>query len=126
MGRKTERDDRMFAPVAARGVYLRQAAFIALGIIVAFGCLVYYVEHEGSLLLLLAAEAVLVMACGSAMMSTLNVIGAFIGSMEGIMVVLGFVLLLFFLPALAVVFFVVALIQAARAEPTTPPPGQSG
>lgn len=104
-------------PTKPRGFYLRQAGLIAAALAIAVPTLFYVFAHDGSLVWLFLVDVLVLAACGRMAMGVLQVLGAFVGSAEGILVILAAGAMLVVIPAVAPVCLVWALVQAGRAVP---------
>ena len=103
-------------PDQPRRVYLRQIWLILAALCLAIPAAVYSIGYGGSLWWLLAADVILVLACGRSLMLLLDVWGAFIGSTD----LFGVVFLAmtpFIVPVIAPVALIWNAVQARRAQP---------
>ncbi|QCI98282.1 hypothetical protein [Agrobacterium larrymoorei] len=88
---------------------LRIAAAISLGVV----AMVYVMEFDGSMLFLIGADFLLLIACGPTMLRSLRVWDAIANGAEGILPLLLLGVLIMLLPVVAVVFLVIELSEAA-------------
>ena len=96
--------------------HLRQALYIALALAVAIPCLYAFIQPDGSPLLAILADILLIIACGRPILSVLNVMGAIVGSAEGVLVILGLLVMIVLIPLMAPVFLGWNLWRALFAE----------
>ncbi len=101
-------------PHYTRRHHLLRALRIAVGIALAVATAIYVMEFGGSILLLLGAEIILIVACGPTMLKVLRVYDAIANGGELILSIFIFILLVALLPFIALIF-IVELVRAVRA-----------
>lgn len=99
-------------PALTRHDHLRQALYIALALLVAIPCFYAFIQPNGSPLLAILADILLVIACGRPILNVLNVMGAVVGSAEGVLVIFGLLVIIVLIPLMAPAFLAWNLWQA--------------
>lgn len=107
-------------PERPRGYYFGQAFLIGLALLVAIGALLVFAETKGSILWLIGADLLVVLACGRTAAWIVGIVSMAIGAAEGILAIMLLGAMLFAIPILAPIFFVWNFIQAVRARETGP------
>lgn len=97
-----------------RQAHLLQALFIALALVVAVPCFYAVLKPDGSPLLAIVADILLIVACGRPILDVLNVLGAIVGSAEGVLVIFGLLLIIVLIPLMAPLFLAWNLWRAWR------------
>ncbi|WP_421362774.1 hypothetical protein [Agrobacterium rosae] len=103
------------APQYTRRHHLLRALRIAVGIALAVATTIYVTQFGGSILLL-GAETMLIVACGPTMLKVLRVHDAIANGGELILSIFIFILLIGLLPFIALIFLLVELVRAVRAD----------
>lgn len=113
--------DRLTAkPDRPRGFYLQQVVLIALAMMAALVAAYMTLAEDGSILWLVGADILVILACGRTAARIVKVMAIAAGAAEGLLVILMLGVVVVAIPLLAPFFFVWNVIQAIRADEAGP------